>query len=104
MANIPILNLSQNASAVTFQAANGGGDSFLNTGNEHLRIRNGGGSPVTVTLVAVGTCSHGFLHDQEIVVAAGAEAEIKNIDLKRFGSPCSITYSGVTSVTVAAVR
>jgi hypothetical protein len=104
MANIPVTNVTPSGVAVTYAAAAGGGDSFSNSGNEELAIRNASGAPITATLTAVGRCSHGFLHDLAIAVAANSEVRVADIDVRRFGSTVNITYSGVTSVTVAVFR
>jgi hypothetical protein len=87
-------------------AAAAGGDSFANDGHTFLKVANGGGGGITVTVDSVQVCSHGFDHNQPdaAAVAAGAERWFGPFPTTRFGSSCAVTYSGVTTVTVAAVR
>lgn len=95
----------------TAAAAAGGGDSFANTGTEFLYVKNGGGSPITVTIDSPGTCSFNVTanaaHDQAVTVAAGAERIIGPFPTVRFNDSSNIVsvgYSGVTSVTVAVLK
>ena len=93
----------------TFDSADGGGDTFpLTGGGEILIVKNGGGSPVTVTLDDQGSSqplgSKSFDPDVDVVIPAGEDAYIKLEDRKRFTDLMSITYSGVTSVTVAVFK
>lgn len=85
------------------QAANAGGDTVPNNGRTLLVIENGSGGAITVTVDSPQACSHGVEHDQDIVVAAGATVVAGPFDPKRFGSTLALTYSGVTSLTIAPV-
>jgi hypothetical protein len=90
-----------------FVAAAGGGDKCLPGAGTYLHVKNGGGSPVTVTLVTPATVDTLAVGDRAIVVAAGAEAKIAVPDTL-YRNPtdglADITYSGVTSVTVGVFR
>lgn len=91
---------------VTFVAASGGGDSFVNNGRAILLVKNDDVSAKTVTINSQQLCSQGFDHDISVVVAAGDQAIIGTIPTGRFNDTTGsvlITYSAVTSVTVAAV-
>lgn len=93
-------------------AAAGGGDSFANDGYTVLYVKNGGGSPITVTIDAPGGVSpeaaQAFNPDVQFTVAAGAERLIGPfVDKTRFNDAngrVGVTYSGVTSVTVSPIR
>lgn len=89
-------------------AAAGGGDTFRPDDGTFLRVNNGGGSPVTVTVVTPET-SHGLaIADLAVVVPAGASRMIGPFPSHLFADPttglASVTYSGVTSVTVGAFK
>lgn len=93
-------------------AAAGGGDSFANDGYTCLYVKNGGGAPITVTIDSPGAVSppsaKTFDADIDITVAAGAEKIIGPfLDKARFNDAngrVAVAYSGVTTVTVAAIR
>lgn len=93
-------------------AAASGGDQVANDDNTLIIVKNGGGSSVTVTVTAQKSevTVPGFgtftVSDISLVVAAGdiglitaPKAAYNNADGK-----VAIGYSGVTSVTVGAVR
>lgn len=92
---------------ITFAAANVDGNYFTNDGLTYLHIKNGGASPITVTVNSLENCSYGFDHNLSITIANGAEKVIGFFSKKRFNAvdgTVGITYSAVTTVTVAAVK
>ena len=93
---------------VTYQAANALGDTFFNDGRTEFRCKNGSVASITVTLLGKQNCSQGFLHNQVITIAAGAEEVMGALSTAQFTDPqtgfVNVTYSAVTTVTVAAVR
>lgn len=104
MAVLSVQQILRTGTGVTFASANSGGDSFPNTGNEVLHVKNGGGSSVTVTINSQAQCSFGFDHDETVSVPAGGEREIGPFPKSRFNDTSdrvNVTYSAVTSVTVA---
>ena len=107
MALLAIQQAVLKGTAITLTAAAGGGDTFPRP-HDHvgLRVKNGGGSAVTV--VIPGTNSYG--ENQPDVtstsIAASADVTIGPIPPEAVDPSTglvSVTYSGVTSVTVAAV-
>lgn len=96
-------------STETYVAASGGGD-IIATNGQHttLRVKNGDSAPHTVTLVCVRACSLGATsptHDVVVVVAATSEEDIEipaHVVDPDTGH-VEVTYSAVTSVTVAPV-
>lgn len=99
--------ISQTGIAPTFVAGSAGGDTFRNNGTNFIHVKNGGASSITVTIDSVEKCNHGFDHNLTVSVAAGAERIIGPFDEKRFNNESgqvSVSYSGVTSVTVASFR
>jgi hypothetical protein len=109
---------------VTYQAASGAGDQTPCYSTLFLAVRNGGGSPITVTLPI--PAANNYLQavaitSPVVTIAAGAEKLIGPIDRATFadlslgdggsfitpatrGTLCAISYSGVSGVTVAAIR
>lgn len=105
MADINVQKASLTGVTPALVAATAGGDKFYNNGDTVLHVKNGGGAPITVTVAATAKCSHGSLHDSVSSIAAGATAQIGPFPQARFNGidgKISITYSGVTTVTVAA--
>lgn len=91
---------------VTYTAAAGGGDTVKPSRLGCLHVRNGGGSSINVTVVVPGNTRWGQPEpDVVVAVPAGAEKVIGPLpdDLADTDGLIDITYSGVTSVTVAMV-
>lgn len=92
----------------TFAAASAGGDKFLGGPTTKLIVKNGSGGAITVTVDSVVPSSWGTDVDVVVSVPAGGERHIGPLPEQRFASPAdglvAVTYSGVTSLTVAAVR
>lgn len=92
-------------------AAAGGGDQFSNTGRELFYIKNGGGGGITVTFDSPATCSFAgaalAAHDNVVSVGAAEERLIGPFPAVRFNDGngnVQVSYSGVTTVTVAVIR
>lgn len=90
-------------------AAAGGGDSFTPGDDVFLHVNNGGGSSITVTVAGQGTILPNMdVPDVVVSVGAGTDRFIGPFPFTYFADPtdglCDVTYSGVTSVTVAAFR
>ncbi|RJQ25446.1 MAG: hypothetical protein C4589_11285 [Peptococcaceae bacterium] len=91
----------------TFVAATAGGDDFINSGKDFLVVKNGGAGNINVTIDSVALCSYGFDHNLTVAVAASGEEWIGPFPKARFNDEngkVNVTYSGVTSVTVAVVE
>lgn len=96
-----------------FVAAAGGGDTVANAdGKTYLHVKNGGGVSINVTVTAqavtVEDPHRGTMAKANIVKAVGAGAEaiigpLKKISFNNASDIVAISYSGVTSVTVAAL-
>ncbi|MGW4030749.1 hypothetical protein ACWEFL_15755 [Streptomyces sp. NPDC004838] len=86
-------------------AAAVGGDTAPCGPSRALYVRNGGGSPVTVTIATPGRVSGLDIENPALIVAAGDDGMIP---LSRLfagtNGRAAITYSGVTSVTVAVLE
>lgn len=111
MALLTVQNVVAGGIAVSTASAAGGGDTVslspINDDRTWLQVTNGGGSPITVTLVDPGTTPAGNTTTAPAVsVAAGATKLFPlNPNLVNAATGfIAITYSAVTSVTVAAFR
>ena len=108
MATLTVQTASLAGAVPTFVAAAGGGDELPNTGRQIFYVKNGDGSPHDVTINSVATCDQGFDHNVTVTVAAGVEKIIGPFPTARWNDTgtgrVAVTYSAVTSVTVAAVR
>ena len=93
----------------TFTAAAGGGDTATPGDKTFLVVKNGGGSPITVTLAAFPDTSPWgtTIPDLAVTVPNAGERWIGPLVGSSFANPSTgaagISYSGVTSVTVAVV-
>ncbi len=91
----------------TLQAAAAGGDAFLNDGKTMFRVKNGSGAPITVTFTSQQQCNQGSTHSPANSVAAGGDELFGPFSQSRFNDASGlvqVTYSGVTTLTVAALR
>ncbi|MBT2696345.1 hypothetical protein J7E79_02700 [Bacillus sp. ISL-40] len=107
MADINVQSISQAGITPSFVAASGAGDAFRNDGKSFLHIKNGGGSSITVTIDSVEKCNQGFDHDLTATITAGQDRILGPFEAKRFNDTdgkLKVSYSAVTTVTVAAFR
>jgi hypothetical protein len=94
--------------APAYVAAAGGGDKIVGPSERvFLHVKNGGGSPQTVTVATPRTDPETGLAEADVAVSvpAGGERMIGPFRASTFGDPAdagkaAVTYSGVTSVTV----
>lgn len=107
MAAIAHQQIQITGTEVTFQAAAGGGDTVQPGDNVFLRVRNADASDKTVTIVVPGT-QHGQNNPDVAVVVTAAEQRDIGPLTRDLADPSDglihVTYSAVTSVTVAACR
>lgn len=91
-------------------AAAGGGDDFVNDGNTFVYVNNGGGGSINVTLnFRSGLTVDGVTPTSKVVaVAAGVRKLIGPFPTQYYADTTTqkmaLSYSGVTSVTVAALK
>jgi hypothetical protein len=93
--------------ALSFASAASGGDTMVNDGKTVLIVKNASGSAITVTVTAKAACPLGSLHNISVSVANGAEQIIGPFlpaIYNNTSGAVEITYSSVTSVTVAALK
>lgn len=95
----------------TFAAAAAGGDKVVPGDNRVFIVKNGGGSSINVTIATPGNLPTGDAKpDKVYAVGAGAERWIPlggaaGVEFRdpADSNKAAVTYSGVTTVTVAVV-
>lgn len=106
MATLALQNIGLAGTTVTPVAAAVGGDVLPPGDHVFLRVVNGSGGSITATVDSAQQCSFGFDHDLAVAVGAGVTKDIGPLPAGRFAQSdgqVHVTYSAVTSVTVAAV-
>lgn len=111
MATLTTQVINRAGAVITPVAAAGGGDAMACGQDKVLEIVNGGGSPITVTIaIPAGTSGYpnAAYTSTAVSVTNGTTKWIGPIAAPLYQDPttglATITYSGVTSVTVAAVQ
>lgn len=107
MATLTTQNITTAGITPTYAAATSGGDAMVPGSSNFLHVKNGGGSSITVTLVTPQVVDGSLaVADRAVTVANASEAMIK-VTPELYRDPtsglASITYSAVTTVTVAAI-
>src|SRR5262247_823808 len=112
MATLTTQTINRAGLAPTYAAAAGGGDAMSCGSGMFLHIKNAGGAAITVTL----NVPAARVYEPNVAITSPAisvpgttgDKMIGPVDAGTFADPttglCSLTYSGVTSVTVAAVQ
>lgn len=109
MATLSVQTITAAGLDPTYAAAAGGGDKVLPGPTTFLHVINGGGSSITVTVATPGNF-YAAVANPDLTVTVGASGEsMIPIPATPFGDPAdsglaAISYSGVTTVTVAALR
>lgn len=89
-------------------AADATGDEWANTGQEFVEIKNGGGGGITVTLNITALLDGAAAVNPTVSIAAGQTKIIGPFPTSIYNNASTgrakVTYSGVTSVTVAAIQ
>jgi hypothetical protein len=110
MATITPVSINAGGTAgaqLTFAAASVGGDTIAAAAGAKLLVNNASGSSITVTFTGTLVCpwTNGTVHNVPVTVAAGKVETIpvpgQCVDATLLS--CGVTYSAVTSVTVAAI-
>lgn len=112
MATLTVQSITESGLNATYSNAAAAGDTFANTpqGRTFLHVKNGDASSKTVTVTAVDASEDfpgwGTMSKSNVSVAipAGEDRFIGPFPIKAFGGDPDITYSAVTSVTVAVMK
>ncbi len=106
---VPVARLTGGSGAVLTGVAPtaGTGDTWANTGQEIILIRNGSGSSINVTVDIVATADGNAVTDPVIAVAAGAITAMGPYPTALFNDGqglCKVTCSAVATVTIAIMK
>jgi hypothetical protein len=111
MATLASQALNRAGLTPSFAAATGGGDAFTPDNNTFLRVKNASGSPITVTVVTPRTNRFGnaIADNTFSVPATTGDVLAGPFPAEEYADPANsglttITYSGVTSLTIAAIQ
>jgi len=109
MATLAVQQLVRSGLNTTYAAATGGGDKFAPSARTFLHCKNAGGGAITLTVVTPNTLiADVTIADLAVSVPAAGERMIGPFPYEHFANAADgladITYSGVTSVTLAAVQ
>ena len=92
---------------VSYAAANADGNFFENNGKTVLLVKNASGGDITVTTDSQTNSNQGYDNDEDAVIGNGEIGCIGKFSKNRFNDSdgnVNVTYSGVSSVTVAVVN
>lgn len=107
MALIQTQPLIQAGLTPAFQAASAGGDNWEPSGTTFLAAKNGSMAQITVTVATTASIYGQPISNIAVPVPAGAEVWFGPFDPGEVAQPGtnlgSLTYSAVTSLTIAAV-
>lgn len=103
MATIAEQAIGRPGAQVTFSSAAGGGDDFANTGSQFLLIKNDDASTKTVTVVTTQVVDGNAVSDLAVAVPAGQVVAVGPFFVSVYGTSVSMTYSDVTSLSVAVM-
>lgn len=108
MATLTVQSIPAGGLSPAYSAAAGGGDKLKPGKTTFLHVINGSGAPITVTIATPGNVSGLAIADRAVTVGASDEQMIPvPADLYANAADsglASVSYSAVTSVTVAALR
>lgn len=109
MAALTVQDVVMTGLKPTYSPAAAGGDTFVNAnGDVILHVKNGGGSPITVTFTSPATVKGLTIQDPSGTVNNGEDEFFGPFDPGLFnagdGTGVAVGYSDNTSVTVAALR
>ncbi len=106
MAALSVATAALGGVDIAAAAANVGGDTFANDGKTVLEIINGSGGAIVTTVVTSGTEPVTGLAIADLVISTGATTTKRAgpFPIDQFGSTVSLTYDGVSSLTIALVK
>jgi hypothetical protein len=108
MATLTTQTITRAGLTPTFAACAGGGDKVKPTDRTFIVVKNGHTSPQTVTIATPGNVEGQPIEDLAVPVANASEEWIGPISPSLFRNSvdglASLTYSGVTALTIAVVQ
>lgn len=91
----------------TYAACAGGGDEFVNTGDEIIHIKNGAGVTQTVTIVTDATVDGLAVADRAVAILAGTEQIIGPFPTGTYNdanAKVQLTYDAVVTLTIGILK
>lgn len=110
MAILTVQDVKRTGVAPSYAACAGGGDRFAPSKDTILHVKNGSGGALTVAIVTPNNAIPDVaVADVAVSVPAGGERFIGPFPYEHFAANdgsglADITYSGVTSLTIAALK
>lgn len=108
MAALTVLTSSLSAQNLGAAAAESGGDTFVNDGRVILYFKNTNATTRTITIVTAATILGSLsIGDVSVSIAQNEEKIVGPFPVRYFNNSSgqvSISYSGVTNLTVAAIQ
>jgi hypothetical protein len=104
MAVLTVQQVSLTGADITSAAAAAGGDTVPNDGLTALRVNNAHSGAWIVTIARSIACNQGFTHSVAVTVSAGTTKFIGPFPRDEFAHILSITYDGVTALTIGAFK
>lgn len=108
MATLTMQKPTLSGIALTYSNCSAGGDEFVNnSGRVCIHVKNGNTAAQTVTVNSQKPCDQGYDHDVVVSIPASSDRLIGPFTTDRFNDAngkVQITYSGVTSMTIAAIE
>ena len=104
---LTVQNATLDGLDIVYTAANADGNYFTNNGKTVLLVKNGSGGDITVTTDSQVNSNQGYDNDEDAVIGAGDTNSVGSFNKNRFNDSdgyVQVTYSSVTSITVAAVN
>lgn len=100
-------NMTSGGLEVTFESCNVDGNFFTNNGRMFIWIKNDDTTDKTVNIASPTPCNYGFTHNVSVTVTASEARLIGPFPVARFNDNdrhVNITYSAVTSLTIALIE
>lgn len=107
MATLSAQQMSRSGLEPSYASAAGGGDEFVNTGEEFIHIKNGDGSSHTVTIETPNLVDGLAIADRAVAIPGGEERMIGPFPTSTYNDAnqkVQLTYDAVTSVTIAIIK
>jgi len=109
MTTVTKTDRSREANPVSWAAASGGGDEFVNNGKEILMVNhtNSGGAGVTLTIVTQSTVDGQAIADRTVAIGAGEFHPLGPFDKGVYNDAngkVQLTWSSSTDVSIAVLN
>jgi len=107
MADIPVTGFTGDGTSITYTSVNSGGDTVSNNGRVLLLFQNGSGSDYDITFTTTTTVDGEDVADKTVTVPANGDYVAGPFERQFYNNSngkIDISYSGTTSLTVAAVQ